>query len=61
MKNSTLKNWKLSSAFGSSRLTGEVYNDNRFKDGTIVRTSILKNINFETMIAETHNTVYVLG
>ena len=62
-----IENWRLEKDILSSiyptpyDLYGEIYNDKRFDDGTEIRTSMLKSINFEHMTAETQNTIYRLG
>lgn len=58
-----LKNWTIETLWdGSVVLHGEIYNDTkkRFKDGTHIRTSRLRCIDFEVDEAETMNTIYVL-
>lgn len=42
------------------RLDGNIYDDERFEDGTRVLTSRLKYIDFDKMEAETQNTIYTL-
>ena len=59
-----LENWSIHKMYnGSYVLMGEIYNDakERFTDGTHVRTSPLRSINFSVGIADTQNTRYVLG
>ena len=64
MKDNLLKNWSIHRMYdGSYVLMGEIYNDakERFKDGTHVRTSPLREINFACGYADTMNTRYTLG
>lgn len=58
-----LKNWKFTVLTGHYCIYGEIYNDtkNRFIDGTVVRTSKIKSIDFENMIVITQNTTYKLA
>jgi len=59
-----LKNWKVHDGYSSvhlekvSYLTGQVFNDTRFPDGTEIRTSIVLEI--DDGIAQTENTIYIL-
>ena len=59
-----LRNWKVLEYYSSVHLekvqylTGQVFNDIRFPDGTEIRTSILKE--FGDGIAKTQNTTYIL-
>lgn len=59
-----LRNWKVLEYYSSVHLhkvqylTGQVYNDTRFPDGTGIRTSILKE--FGNGVAKTQNTTYIL-
>lgn len=58
-----LKKWEIGRTDkGNYFLRGEIYDDEkgRFKDGTPIKTSNLKNIDFEANTAETKNTVYQL-
>ena len=52
-----LEDW----AMDDLRAYGKVYNDDRFKDGTSVVTSIVKEVDFQTKKLYTHNTMYDLG
>ena len=68
MKNTAiLKNWRILPEVGATgdfyRLYGTIYNDSaeRFADGRRVQTSLLLKIDFDTMTAETKNTIYTLG
>jgi len=42
------------------RISGNVYNHSRFKDGTLIYTSGVEYINKTYRIAKTHNTTYML-
>ena len=59
-----LRNWKVGEYYSSVHLekvqylTGQVFNDTRFSDGTEIRTSILKELGYG--IAKTQNTTYIL-
>jgi len=59
-----LRNWKVLEYYSSVHLekvqylTGQVFNDTRFADGTEIRTSILKE--FGGGFAKTQNTTYIL-
>ena len=59
-----LRNWKVVEYYSSvhlervSCLTGQVFNDTRFPDGTEIRTSIVKE--FGDGFAQTENTIYIL-
>ena len=46
---------------GAYVLVGKVVGDNRFADGTEIRTSRLLRVDFEKGEAETLNTIYKLG
>lgn len=64
MKYNLLKNWSIHRMYdGRYVLMGEIYNDakERFKDGTHIRTSPLREINFVGGYADTENTLYTLG
>lgn len=52
-----LKNWSIV----EDHLVGAVYGDTNWKDGEIIRTSPIKNMDFETREVTTRNTVYLLG
>lgn len=52
-----LEDW----AMDDLRAYGKVYNDDRFKDGTNVTTSIVKEVDFQTKKLYTMNTMYDLG
>jgi len=58
-----LENWIITNDIYSdcSRLVGEIYGDIRFPDGSLITTSRLKNIYFESEEAQTKNTLYALG
>ena len=58
-----IENWTLISLSANEnyQVTGQSYDDVRCKDGTGVRTSTLKSINFETGEVQTLNTKYKLG
>ena len=64
MKVMTLKNWRLlkTRIRGSHKyhIKGESYGSNRFEDGTIIFTSIIKSINFEKSYAITLDAKYYL-
>lgn len=45
---------------GSFSATGTVSQDSRFKDGTIIHTSRVENIDFDEMELQTKNTIYKL-
>lgn len=58
-----LKNWSIDHFWdGSVVIYGEIYNDskNRFQDGTQIRTSRVRRIDFEEGIVETRNSTYIL-
>lgn len=64
MKGNLLENWSIRRMYdGRYVLMGEIYNDakERFKDGTHIRTSALREINFVGGYADTKNTRYTLG
>jgi len=42
-------------------LQGNIYNDDRFEDGTIVQTSSIQELNLKENYAITRNTEYILG
>jgi hypothetical protein len=52
-----LENWYI---IGRS-LIGQVYNDERFADGTEIQTSRIIKLDSEAGIAQTRNTTYELG
>lgn len=52
----TLKNW----CFNGTFLTGNVYGHERFRDGQLVHTSVVMEINKEEGWAKTLNTYYIL-
>lgn len=56
-----LRNWLFIDNFGFAYLIGNVYGHWRFKDGTSVRTSYIKNARKEhdRFIIETRNTIYL--
>lgn len=66
-----LENWKIINYYSVSSLAkpddnfvvvvGKVYNDNRFEDGKIVRTSIIESANIKEGYVKTKNTTYLLG
>lgn len=58
----TLKNWQVESLYRWVYVVGYIYNDEkgRFKDGTLIRTSPVKYIDFERKIVETLNSTYYL-
>ncbi len=66
----TLENWSVittpsnpfqASELWPSRLSGRIYNDTRFEDGSLVATSTLKSIDVKARTASTKNTEYILG
>lgn len=60
--NSKIENWKIrEKVTGGYGLIGDLYDDDRAPDGTIVITSKLKWINFDDKVAKTINTLYELG
>lgn len=62
-KYNLLKNWDIHRALdGDVVVVGTIYNDakGRFEDGTIIRTSTVRNVDFVTGILETRNTLYNL-
>ena len=64
MKDNLLENWSIHLMYdGRYVLRGEIYNDakERFKDGTHIHTSALREINFVGGYADTKNTRYALG
>ena len=58
-----LMNWNIWARGNDYILVGEIYNDGkrRFRDGTSIRTSPIREINFTEGYADTMNTRYVLG
>lgn len=54
---SRLENW---SVIGGS-LVGIVFDDPRFSDGDIIRTTLLESLDLEKNTAQTKNTLYTLG
>ena len=68
MKNlSKLESWNIIESISVREeyiyyaLIGRIYNDDRFEDGTLIRTSKIKEIDFDDMTAMTKNTMYKLG
>jgi hypothetical protein len=57
-----IDNWKIRYSADSCcfHLEGYAVHDNRFAEGTYIRTSMLENIDFAKMKAETHNSIYIL-
>lgn len=53
--------WLQTFSDGEKCLHGEVYSDNRFEDGTCIRTSLLTELNIGLKYAQTLNTKYELG
>lgn len=63
MKPNLLKDWFITRTItGSIQLHGHIYNDSkgRFADGKAIVTSNLRNIDFETGVANTKNSTYNL-
>lgn len=63
LKPNLLKNWEIQKYWdGSMVIRGDIYNDSRgrFKDGTPIRTSKLKYVDFEKLLAKTKNSLYNL-
>ncbi len=63
IKYNFLRNWRVDNFWdGSVVIHGEIYNDakHRFSDGTHIRTSRLRRIDFIEGIAETMHTIYIL-
>ena len=64
--NATLRDWDLHYDFSAAQewyyLSGRIYDDisTRFLNGTFIKTSVLKSIDFSEMIAITENSVYKL-
>jgi len=66
-----LENWSMGTSYNGfqapelqeKQLRGNIYDDefNRFKDGTIITTSSLVELDLKNKIAKTLNTKYVLG
>ena len=65
-----LENWSLQSEWSDELVTptrlacwlrGQVFDDERFRDGDLVRTSQVKSIDTERRTAVTRNTTYELG
>lgn len=52
-----LENW----AMDDLRAFGEIYDDDRFKDGANVATSIVREVDYQTKKLYTTNTMYDLG
>lgn len=42
-------------------LKGNIYNDNRFQNGSLIVTSTIQEINIKNRVARTRNTLYRLG
>lgn len=61
MGNPILHNWKLCPASHGSYIFGQIYNDNRFSNGKVVRTSGIVAMSIKQGIARTKNTIYDLG
>ena len=60
-RRSTLCEWQVAEvSTGTYVLTGQTMNDDRFDDGTFVRTSKLVRVDFQKKEAETLNTIYSL-
>jgi hypothetical protein len=57
---SVLKDWLLEDRGEYYAITGKVYNDDRFNDGSTIHTSMLMSIDFEHSTARTRNTEYML-
>ena len=63
MKENILRNWSIHKTWdGCYILVGNIYNDSkgRFDDGTEVRTSALRSIDFVLGVAYTEHTRYIL-
>jgi hypothetical protein len=59
---SRIENWKIRNLKnGSYDIIGNLYDDERSEDGTIILTSTIKWINFTDKAAQTKNTLYKLG
>lgn len=66
-----LEGWKIINYYSVSSLAmpnenfvvvvGRVYNDSRFEDGKIVRTSVIESANIKEGYVKTRNTTYLLG
>lgn len=75
MKNPRLENWGVQIPAGLAVdgymapeqlneymvLSGEIYDDDRFDDGTRVSTSIIEELDVVKGFARTRNTTYILG
>lgn len=59
-RESTLTNWTIVDRGGLYCLRGDTLNDDRFKNGETVTTSMLEKIDFVKSVAETKNTIYRL-
>lgn len=53
-----LKHWKVD--LKRNIIIGDIYEDDRFEDGTTVYTSTIINADFEQGIVQTRNTLYEL-
>ena len=60
-----LENWAVIHTHGILRLSGKIYRDDRFKDGSEIQTSPLRLLevpmNGDDAYAVTKNTIYTLG
>jgi len=66
-----LEDWKIINYYSIASLAkpeddfvvvvGKVYNDSRFENGKIIRTSVIKVANIKDGYVETRNTTYLLG
>ena len=63
MKIGTLKNWCIEDRYYGNIVSGNIYNDERFKDGTYIHTSSIQEIIDEgdTLVVITRNNTYNLN
>lgn len=57
---SKLENWSVVGEGRMIQMIGEVYGDKRWHDGTVIRTSLIKELNLEEGYVQTLNTRYQL-
>jgi len=59
-RESTISGWAIIKCNEYYKITGQIFNDDRWPDGTPVVTSMVQKIDFTTGYAETLNTIYKL-
>lgn len=61
-----LQDWRIQYAITSGELggifiVGKLYQDPKYRDGQVVRTSIVEKLDYELRIIETRNSIYKMG